>query len=347
MPSFTIQDLAHKLRGEITSSEPIVIDGVSSLSLATNNKIAGFYNLHQLSQLQKTKAGVVLTTSQLAKYSNSPTIIVKSVLETFELLVELFTVDSPPTSLGVNPKTVIDPTAKISVSAEVAPFVTVGKNCLIESQCSIGANSTIAENVKLGQGCKIGSNVTIGANTIIGDNVTIDAGCVIGAQPYSPKKKKGYWYMLFGAGRVIISDDVQLGANTTIDIGVQGDTIIGKNVIIDNLVQIGHDVIIDQHTVIAAGVMIGANTQVGQHCTIGGGSSFAGQLKIEEDIVITGMTTVTRSLKRPGIYSSGTTAQPHNIWRKNVARFHRLNLAIRQLRTVRKELEQLTKRVYK
>ena len=332
MKKYTINEFALYLNGEIKGNASILIDGFSSLALASKTDIACFSNLSQLNLLNNSKVGVVLTTKKLSKYCSKPMILVSIIESLLPKLIEAFNVTKELPILQTN-KSIIHPSAVLYDNVQIGKRVKILANVVIESGVSIGDD------------CIIGANATISKNVIIGRKTIVDSGSCIGAEPYNPIKNNGKWNLIGGVGSVIIGDFVSIGANTVIDNGAHGDTCIFSGVKIDNLVQVAHDVMIGCHTVIAAGAIIGANSVIGSHCTIGGGSSIAGQLKIADDVVLTGRTTVSRSLLKPGIYSSGVTAQPHNIWRKNVARFHRMNTYIKKLRVLINDVDELKKRI--
>lgn len=348
MPTFYIEELAALINGEVNGMSSVMIDNVASLSLAKPQEIACFSNLSQLPFLASCRAGVILTTSSLASYCDVPCIIVPMVHNSLPKLIKLFkpieeSLDKKISKPVIHPSAVIGQNVKLGNGIIIGAFVNIEDNVVIDNNCSISSHCFIGKNSKIGEGTIIKVQAAISPETIIGKFCVIDIGTNIGAMPYNPIKDKGQWHLSRAVGRVIIDDKVNIGSNSVIDVGAHGDTFIGAGVKIDNLVQIAHDVIIGEHTAIAANAIVGANTIIGKHCTIGGGSCIAGQLTIADDIVLTGRTTVTRSLLKVDIYSSGITAQPHNIWRRNVARFHRLNDSIKRLRSLKTKVDELKK----
>jgi len=166
----------------------------------------------------------------------------------------------------------------------------------------------------------------------IGDNVTIHSGTVIGSDGfgYAPDANKA-WCKIPQLGCVIIGDDVEIGANTSIDCGALDNTVIGNGVKIDNLVQIAHNVEVGDHTAIAACTGIAGSTKIGKHCTFAGGVGLVGHLSIADHVHITGMTMVTHSIKQAGAYSSGTPFQKNADWLKNAVRFKQLDKLTKKL----------------
>ena len=200
------------------------------------------------------------------------------------------------------------------------------------SSTSIHSNVSIGSSVDIGENCIIYPNVSIYDNCRIGDNVIIHSGCVIGSDGFGLiKDDNNFWFKVPQIGNVIIEDNVEIGANTTIDRGAIDSTIICKNVKIDNQVQIAHNVKIDENTAIAACVGVAGSTIIGKNCTIGGGSGVNGHIEICDDVHINGMTMVTKSITEAGSYASGTTVQKASIWRKNQARFKNLDRIIKKI----------------
>ncbi len=178
------------------------------------------------------------------------------------------------------------------------------------------------------------ANVTLCRKVYIGERVRLHPGVVIGADGFGIANENGRWLKIPQVGSVIIGNDVEVGANTTIDRGAIDDTIISNGVKLDNQIQIGHNVFIGEHTVIAGCVGISGSTHVGSHCAIGGGTGIAGHIEITDGVQITGMSMVTKSILTPGSYSSGIPAEPTRDWHRNVIRYRqleKLNDKVKQL----------------
>ncbi len=179
----------------------------------------------------------------------------------------------------------------------------------------------------------------------IGKRVLIASGTVIGGDGFGIAKHKGVWHKVPQLGRVVIGDDVEIGANCTIDRGAVEDTVLEKGVKLDNLIQIGHNVRIGEYSALAGCVGVSGSTVIGKNCLVGGGAGFAGHLTIADNVMITGMTAVTKSIRVPGIYSSGVGGLVTNIeWRKNSARLHRLDLLVSRVKSLEATLAALTER---
>lgn len=219
----------------------------------------------------------------------------------------------------------------------------VGQNCKIDSSASIGANCVIGDNVVIGKnveinaGCVVGNDVVIGDETRLYANVTlyyktqigvrgiVHSGVVVGADGFGMANEKGVWRKIHQLGRVVIGDDVEIGANTTIDRAALGETIIENGVKLDNQIQIGHNVIIGAHTAIAGCVGIAGSTKIGKHCMIGGGVGINGHIEIADGTIITARSAVHKSITVADIYASGIPAVPHRTWWRILKRLFQLD----------------------
>lgn len=240
----------------------------------------------------------------------------------------------------MHPKAIISETARIGTDVVIGANSIIADEVVLQDGVQIGANVVIEKGVCIGHNTIIANNVAIHERSRIGAWAEIDSGVVIGTSPFNRIKTQGRWQKNIDRGGVIISDYVKIGANTTIARGEQANTCILEGVCIDNLVQIAHDVIIGEHSAIAGCAAIGAFAHIGSHCIIGGASCIAAQVTLADDVVITGMSTVSKSIQRAGIYSSGTMVSEHNQWRRNVARFRRLDDYALRLIQLEKELRQ-------
>lgn len=312
------------------TSQSITIDRLATLTAADNRSLSFLANPKYREQLSHTQAIAVLVTADMAAQCPTGTlpIIVKSPYVAYAALTSRFAYRA---SL---PTTHIHPTAIIADTAKLAPDVRVGAYCVIGENVEIGQGSTLGNHVvledfvKVGQSCEINSHVFIAHHCELGNNVVLHSHASIGNEGfgYAPKgdtAKQG-WQKIHQLGRVIIGNHVRVGSHTCIDRGALDDTVIEDHVIIDNLVQIAHNVRIGAGTAIAACTGIAGSTQVGKRCVLAGGVGLVGHISLCDDVTVTGMTMVTKSITEPGSYSSGTPMLPTALWRRAAVKFKQL-----------------------
>ena len=222
----------------------------------------------------------------------------------------------------------MDPTASIGAlcvieaDAEIGPGVCLGPGCIVGRATRLGAGTRLVARVTVLHECSIGARCIL------------HPGVIVGSDGFGNANDGGRWVKVPQLGRVAIGDDVEIGANTTVDRGSLRDTVIGSGVRLDNLIQVGHNVTIGEDTAAAAFVGISGSTAIGRRCTLGGAAGFAGHLSIGDDVHVTGMAMVTHSLHEPGVYSSGIPAIANREWRRNVARFQHLDELTRRVKAI-------------
>jgi len=225
---------------------------------------------------------------------------------------------------GIAPGAQLAPTAAVAQSAWIGPNAVIGDGAAIGERCSIGANCVIGPGVRLGDDCRLQPNVTLCHGVTAGARCIFKPGSVVGADGFGFAPDADGFVKVPHLGSVRLGNEVEIGANTTVDRGTIEDTVLEDGVKLDNQVQVGHNCRIGAHTVIAGCVGISGSTIIGRRCMIGGAVGIAGHLEIGDDVIVTGYTLVTHSLPGPGTYSSGWPAIAASDWRRAVARLHRL-----------------------
>lgn len=239
------------------------------------------------------------------------------------------------------------PTAWISDSAVIDPSAWIGPGAIIEDQVAIGPGvfigpgCVVADGVIIGAESKLLANVTLCHGVTIGQRVLIHPGAVIGSDGFGLANDDGVWVKVPQLGSVMIGDDVEIGANTTIDRGALRDTVIGNGVKLDNLIQIAHNVEIGENTAIAACSGIAGSTRIGKNSTLGGGSLVVGHLELADNTHFSIQTMVTRSIKEPGYYSGSLPAMPNKEWRKTIAHIRHLDEMMQRLKQLEKRVSSL------
>lgn len=319
-----------------------LIGGLATLQDAGPHQLSFLSSSQYRKHLGSTGAGAVLLTEADAEGFPGNALIVGNPYVAYARLSHRFD-PKPVATPGIHPSAVvdadavIDPAASIGPGAVISSGAQVGAGTVVGAQCFIGARSVI--------GCDgwIAPRVSIYHDVHIGDRVVIQSGAVLGSEGFGFANDGGRWEKIAQIGGVTVGDDAEIGANTTIDRGALADTRIGNGVKLDNQIHIAHNVHIGDHTAIAACVGISGSTRIGRHCTIAGGVGMVGHIEICDNVFITGMTMVTRSITEAGAYSSGTAMQPAVEWRKSVARFRQLDSLAKKVQKLEKELLAVTR----
>jgi UDP-3-O-[3-hydroxymyristoyl] glucosamine N-acyltransferase len=308
---------------------------VATLAGAGGGDISFFTNKKYRSQLLSTRASVVIMTAQEAEsWSGNALISANPHLSYVYVAQLLHPVVHPPAI--IHPKAVIDETARLGEGISVGANAVVEANTVIGKGCVIGSGTVISHHCVLGDDCWIGPNVTILHDCIIGDRVSIESGTVIGSEGFGWAKDGQRWIKVPQLGRVVIGDDVSIGANTCIDRGAIEDTVIEQGVKMDNLIQIAHNVHIGENTAIAGSAGVAGSSRVGARCTIAGKAGISGHLTIADDVHITAMTMISSDIHQAGVYSGAVPQDSNELWRKNAARFRQLDQLAKRIRALEK-----------
>jgi UDP-3-O-[3-hydroxymyristoyl] glucosamine N-acyltransferase len=317
------------------------ISGLATLQEAQAGQLSFLANPQYRKFLPGNQAAAVLLSPADAEGYAGNALLVANPYLAFAQLSHLF--DPRPVAIaGVHPTAVIAADAQVHASASIGPYVViesaaqVGAGVCIGAHCFIGARSIVAE------GGWLAPRVTLYHDVRIGKRVVIHSGTVIGADGFGFAKEAGAWQKIAQIGGVLIGDDVDIGAGTTIDRGALADTIIGDGVKLDNLIMIAHNAQVGDHTAMAGGAGISGSSKVGKHCVIAGRAGLVGHIEVCDNVLITAMSMITRSITEPGSYSSGTVMQPSAEWRKSAARFRQLDDMARRLQQLEKRLAAVT-----
>lgn len=334
---FRLDELVHRLGGELIGDGALTVARVATLDQAGEGDLAFLANRKYLARLAQCRASAVIVAPDARELTALPRIVTADPYVYFARVAQLF---NPPVlpAAGVHPAACAE--AAVPASASVAAGAT------------IAAGASIGENVVIGPGCHIGRNVVIGDDTrleagvcvyhdcVLGARCLVHAGVVIGADGFGfARERDGSWVKIPQSGRVVIGDDVEIGANTTIDRGALDDTVIGDGVKLDNQIQIAHNVRIGAHTAVAGCVGIAGSTVIGARCMIGGQAGIIGHLHIVDDVVISAGTLVTKSIHRAGVYTANLPVQPHADWVKNFAHLRHLDALMDRLRALEQRLD--------
>ncbi len=322
--NLTLAELCHGLDVEIKGDANCRITGVCTVQKGKPDHITFLQNPHYRKYLATTAASAVILSADYAADCQTNAIITRDPYFTWAKIAAQFS-DTPRAVPGIHPSAVIgqhsqiDPTASIGAHCVLGDYVQIGAHTVIAAGCNIG------EYTQIGAETRLDANVTVYHRIVIGARVHINSGTVIGSEGFGIAKHKGAWVKVPQLGRVVIEDNVDIGANCSIDRGAIEDTIIAHGVQIDNLVQVAHNVRIGAHTAIAGCVGIAGSTTIGSNCLVGGQAGFVGHIEVADNVAIMGGTAVSKSITAPGIYASGIGGVVTNAQRrKNSARVMRL-----------------------
>lgn len=339
MVSQTVTQLAQYIDGKIQGDGDCIITAIAPLQNAGTGHISFLDNPQYRRYLPETKASAVIVSADFATDCPVTAIVVSNPYYAYAKVAALFDYKPIPTA-GRHPSCIIDDAAQVDPSASIGANTVIATNAQIGKNVIIGAGCYIDENTVIGDDSRLWPNVTVYYGVKIGRRANIHAGVVLGADGFGIAKHNGEWTKVTQLGSLDIGDDVDIGANTTIDRGALENTMIGNDVKLDNLIQIGHNVQIGDHTAIAGCVAIAGSVTIGEHCLIGGGVGIAGHLSIADNVSIVGKSNVATSIKESGVYSSGMSVLPHRKWVKNALRLQHLDKMYRRVNRIEKQLAQ-------
>ena len=336
--SYRLGELAERIGAELLGDPEVTIDRVAVLDGAGPSAVSFLANRRYRPYLEGTKAGAVILKPEFVEACPVPALVLDNPYLGYARAATLL---APVVARDPG----IAPSAVVEVGATVAPDASIGAHCVIETGATVGAGTSLDAGSFLGRGSSIGPHGRIAAGVVICRDVHIGAraiihpGVVIGADGFGIANDNGTWVKIPQFGGVRVGDDVEIGANTTVDRGALEDTVIEDGVKLDNLIQIGHNVRIGAHTAIAACVAIGGSARIGRRCTIAGAASIAGHLEIADDVHLTATSAVPGTISEPGVYSSGMPVQENRTWRRNIARLRKLDDMARRLRAIERKLD--------
>jgi UDP-3-O-[3-hydroxymyristoyl] glucosamine N-acyltransferase len=322
--TLTLREIVSRLGGELAGDAAVVVKGVATLDAAGPDEITFLANPRYRARLAATRAGAVILAPSDRDATGIARIVTDNPYAYYARTVALF---HPPrkAAAGVHPSACVDSTAQVARTAEIGPFAVVAAGARIGERASVGAGSVVGEGASVGDDTILHPRVTIYPDCVVGARCILHSGAVIGADGFGMAPDAGRWVKIPQVGRAVLGDDVEVGANSAIDRGALGDTVVEEGVKIDNLVQVAHNCRIGAHTVIAGCAGIAGSAVIGRHCVIGGGAGIIGHVTLADGVTVTGMTFITKTITKPGVYSSGLPMMAHADWLKNAAQLRRLH----------------------
>jgi UDP-3-O-[3-hydroxymyristoyl] glucosamine N-acyltransferase len=320
----SLGEIVARFGGTLNGDASRTVAGLATLAQATAGQLSFLANPKYRSQLATTRAGAVILAPEAAADCPVATIVTPQPYLYFARVSQWLAEGLLPAP-GIHPSAVVE--------SPLPPSVSVGAHCWIGADVEIGDDSVLYPGVKVYRGCRIGQRAII------------HAGAVIGADGFGiAREPSGAWVKIAQTGRVLIGDDVEIGANTTIDRGALEDTVIEEGVKLDNQIQIGHNVRIGAHSALAGCVGIAGSAKIGARCTVGGGAIILGHLELADDVNVSSGTLVAKSIATPGSYTGTVPFMAHDDWLKNFSRLRHLEALADKIRVLEKRLAELEKK---
>jgi UDP-3-O-[3-hydroxymyristoyl] glucosamine N-acyltransferase len=319
----TLRELADQFGCELHGADRVVAR-VGTLSGAGSDAVTFLANPAYRKQLEATQAAAVVLEEKHRAGCPVAALVHPQPYLTYARIATYL--NPPPIAIpGIAASAVVAASARVAPTAEVAAQAVIGSGCVIDDGAVIGPGCVLGAGVAIGAGTRLVARVTVLDGVRIGARCILQPGAVIGADGFGFAPDAGKWFKIPQLGTVVIGDDVEIGANTCVDRGTIDDTIIEEGVKLDNLVQIAHNVRIGAHTVMAAMSGAAGSTKIGKRCMVGGGAVMINQISVCDDVMIMFRGVVTKSIDKPGVYSSALPADEVGRWRRNAARFKKLD----------------------
>jgi UDP-3-O-[3-hydroxymyristoyl] glucosamine N-acyltransferase len=328
--SYSAAELAERFGLQLQGDGAVRVHGVGTLARAQAGQLAFLANSKYRGQLTESQASVITMRAEDAAGYAGTALIARDPYAAFAKMSALFE-PKPQYPAGIHASADIAADAQVDPSAHVGAFVSIGARSRVGAGAVIGPGCVIGEDCVVGADSELTARVTLVTRVRLGQRVRVHPGAVLGAAGFGLAMEAGQWLNVPQLGGVVIGDDCEIGANTTIDRGAIEDTVLEEDVRLDNQIQIGHNVHIGAHTAMAGCAAVAGSARIGRYCLIGGAAGVLGHLEICDKVMVTAMSLVTHSIREPGEYSSGTPLMDNRSWRKNAARFKQLDALARRI----------------
>lgn len=336
----TLAELARRFGGRLRGAGDVEISDVAPLDRARSHQISYVNDRKHRRLLGACRAGaVVLTAADAEEYSGNVLIVDQPQLCFARIAAFLHPAAKPRP--GIHPSAVVDAAARVSAQASIGAHAVVEAGAAIGEGVEVGAGSYVGRDAAIGGGTRLIGRVWVGERCVVGKNCLLHPGSVVGADGFGYAKDEERWIKIPQLGRVVVGDDVEIGANTTIDRGTFGDTEIADGVKLDNLVHIGHNVRVGAHTAMAALVGVSGSVTIGRRCMLAGQVGVVDHVSIADDVLVLGKSMIANSIVEPGAYASGIPAERAEHWRRQVVRLQQLDELARRVKQLEKEIENL------
>lgn len=333
----TLPEIAARLGGEVRADNGVVIRQVASLASAGTDQIGFLSDVRYLPLLAKTGAGAVLVSPRHADATDLPRIVTDNPYAYYARVTALLN-PGPAIVAGVAPSASLASDVILGTGVSIGEHAVIASGAVLGDMAIVGAGCFVGEGAEIGAGTQLHANAMVYHGCRIGRNCIVHSGAVIGADGFGHADDGGRWVKIPQIGRVVIGDDVEIGANTTIDRGALDDTIVEDGVKLDNLIQIGHNCRIGAHTVIAGCVGIAGSAIIGRQCRIGGAAMILGHLEIADGVTVSPGSMITRSIVKSGTYTALMPFQAHGEWLRTAAHIRHLDSLVDRVARLENEL---------
>jgi len=337
--TYTLAELAACSGAVLHGDGSTAISGVATLQSATQGQISFLTNSQYRKYLPGTEASAVILRSQDLSDCSTNALISDNPYLSYARVAACF---MPPQQAiaGIHPQATVHESARVAASVQVDAGVVIGAHTVVGEYSIIGPNSVIGERVHIGEHSRLVASVVLGDGIHLGDHCLLHPGVVVGSDGFGLANDAGVWIKVPQMGSVIIENDVEIGANTTIDRGAIHDTLIRQGAKLDNQIQVAHNVEIGEHTAIAACTGIAGSARIGSYCTLAGGVGVVGHIETADSVHVSAMSLLSRSVREPGVYTGGVLAMPHKQWQKNLARIKQLDKMAKRISALEKQLDE-------
>lgn len=328
-------ELAAEFGCELVGDPQIKVSRVATLSSANAGELSFFANKAYRDQLRTTCAGVVLLRAADADDCPVNALIADDPYLAFARIAGVLHAQ-PDLVAGTHASAAVSPTAKIAANVQLSANVVVEEDAIIEADVFVGPGVVVGPRCKIGRASRLLANVTIVQDVELGERCIIHSGAVLGSDGFGNAQSDKGWVKVPQVGRLLIGNDVEIGANAAIDRGALDDTVIADGVRLDNLVHIAHNVRIGEHTALAAQNGVAGSTTIGKRCMFAGQVGIDGHLNICDDVIVGGKSVLTKDIKEPGFYAGTFAAEKDKVWKRKVARFRRLENLVGRVQVLEK-----------
>ncbi len=341
-----LKDISELVAGELLGDGNVVITGVARIEEAGTGEITFLANPKYTRFLHGTKASAVIVPLELTERVDVPVIRSSNPYFAFMKLVSIFFPPKPLIEKGIHTTAVIGDRTELGVDLSIGAYAVVGKHCLIGDRTVIMPGVVVGDGVVIGKDCVLHANVCLREGVVLGDRVVLHNGTVVGSDGFGFAPEGGTYHKIPQVGKVVIEDDVEIGANTTVDRATLGETRILRGAKLDNLIQIAHNCTVGENTVIAAQTGLSGSTHIGKGVRIGGQVGFAGHMQIGDFAAIGAQAGVSRSVP-PRVMVSGSPARPHRDELRMEAAMHKLPDLLKEIKRLGERIETLERELKK